>query len=76
MGVAVWCEDEAGPDPTVPYAGHGWQPESLPAGQPHEYLQEGTAKMLTLFHPSTGEVRVNRVTNTRNPTLHGWLQAE
>jgi hypothetical protein len=74
--VAVWCEDEAGPDPTVPYAGHGWQPESLPAGQPHEYLQEGTAKMLTLFHPSTGEVRVNRVTNTRNPTLHGWLQAE
>jgi hypothetical protein len=32
--------------------------------------------MLTLFHPRSGEVRVKGVTNTRNETLHGWLQAE
>jgi hypothetical protein len=76
MGIAVWCEDEAGPYQTVPYPGASWQPAGHPVRQPHEYFQEGTAKMLTLLHPKTGSVRVKGVTNTRNETLHGWLKTE
>jgi hypothetical protein len=76
MGIAVWCEDEAGPYGTVPYPGSSWQPEGLPAVYPHEYVREGTAKMITLFHSRTGEVQVRGVTNTRNETLHGWLKEE
>jgi len=76
MGIAVWCEDEAGPYQTIPYPGASWQPAGHPARQPHEYFQEGTAKMLTLLHPKTGQVRVRGVTNTRNETLHGWLKTE
>lgn len=76
MGIAVWCEDEAGPYGTVPYPGASWQLEGQPAVYPHEYVREGTAKMITLFHPQTGEVRVKGVTNTRNETLHGWLKEE
>lgn len=76
MGIALWCEDEAGPYGTVPYPGGSWQPEGGPAQFPHEYCRAGTAKLLTLLHPQTGEVRVKGVTNSRNQTLHGWLQAE
>jgi hypothetical protein len=76
MGIAVWCEDEAGPYGTMPYAGESWQAEGQPAAYPHEYSREGTAKMMTLFRPHTGEVRVKGVTNTRNETLHGWLKEE
>lgn len=76
MGIAVWCEDEAGPYQTVPYPGASWQPAGHPVHQPHEYFQEGTAKMLTLLHPKTGQVRVQGVTDTRNETLHGWLKIE
>lgn len=74
MGIAVWCEDEAGPYGTVPYPGTNWQPKGQPTQLPHEYFREGTAKMLTLLHPKTGEVRVKGVTNTRNETLLGWLK--
>lgn len=76
MGIAVWCEDEAGPYGTVPYDGMSWQAEGQPAQIPHEYIRAGTAKMLTLFHPKTGQVRVQGVTNTRNETLHSWLKHE
>lgn len=76
LGISVWCEDEAGPYGTLPDAGMSWQPENDPAHIPHEYFRDGTAKMLTLLHPKTGEVRVKGVTNTRNDTLHGWLQVE
>lgn len=76
MGIAVWCEDEAGPYQTIPYPGASWQPAGHPVHQPHEYFQEGTAKMLTLLHPKTGQVRVRGVTDTRNETLHGWLKIE
>jgi len=44
--------------------------------QPHEYIRGGTAKLLTLFRPATGEVRANGVTNAPNAVLHPWLQAE
>lgn len=76
MGIAVWCEDEAGPYQTVPYPGASWQPEGAPLRQPHEYFQEGTAKMLTLFHPATGQLRVKGTTSTRNAILHPWLKIE
>ena len=76
LGVSVWCEDEAGPYATVPYLGNRWQREHEPVRLPHEYFREGTAKMITLLHPKTGEVRVKGVTDTRNETLHGWLKAE
>jgi hypothetical protein len=44
--------------------------------QPHEYSRGGTAKLLTLFRPATGEVRAKGVTNAPNVVLHPWLQKE
>jgi hypothetical protein len=75
-GLAVWCEDEAGPYQTVPYAGRSWQPAGEPLRYPHEYFQEGTAKLLTLFHPASGTVRVKGVTSSKNAVLHPWLKSE
>jgi len=60
----------------VPYAGQHWQPEQRPICQPHEYIRNGTAKILTLFHPATGEVRVKGVTDSTNATLHAWLKQQ
>jgi hypothetical protein len=76
MGLAVWVEDEAGPYQTVPYPGESWQPESHPVCQPHEYVRNGTAKMLTLFHPATGKVRVKGVMQSTNAILHPWLKEQ
>lgn len=76
MGLAVWVEDEAGPYQTVPYPGESWQPESHPVRQPHAYIRNGTAKMLTLFHPATGKVRVKGVTHSTNAILHPWLKEQ
>ena len=76
LGLAVWNEDEAGPYQTVPYPGSSWQPEGEPATQPHEYIRNGTAKLLTLLHPATGEVRVKGVTSCPNAVLHPWLKDE
>jgi len=76
MGIAVWCEDEAGPYQTVPYPGASCQPEGEPLRQPHEYFQEGTAKWITLFHPATGQLRVKGTPSTRNAILHPWLETE
>lgn len=75
-GLAVWTEDEAGPFQTRPYPGASWQPEGEPARQPHEYFREGTAKLLNLFHPADGQVRMQGVTSSTNEVLHGWMQAE
>jgi len=75
-GVPLWCQDEAGPYQTVPYPGAGWQPEGEPVRQPHEYIRNGTAKLLTLFRPGTGEVRGKGVTNALNTVVHPWLQEE
>ncbi len=72
----VWCQDEAGPYQAIPQPGARWQPEERPAWQPHEYRRGGTAKLLTLFHPATGEVRGTGVTNAPNAVLHPWLQDE
>ena len=76
MGLPVWCTDQAGPFQTVPHPGPSWRPEGRPARQPHEYLRDGTAKVLTLFHPADGRVRVEGVTACPNTVLHGWLKRE
>jgi hypothetical protein len=70
MGLTVQVEDEAGPYRTVPYPGETWQPESHPIHQPLEYIRNGTAKTLTLFHPATDNVRVKGVTRSTNAILH------
>lgn len=43
---------------------------------PHEYIRDGAAKQLTLFHPKTGEARVKGVRSAPNAVLHPWLQEE
>lgn len=75
-GVPVWCQDEAGPYQAIPQPGANWQPEGRPARQPHEYVRGGTAKLLTLFRPASGEVRAKGVTSAPNVVLHPWLQEE
>ena len=75
-GVPLWCQDEAGPYQAIPQPGASWQPVGRPQRQPHEYVRGGTAKLLTLFRPATGEVRARGVTNAPNAVLHPWLQAE
>ncbi|MEO6892090.1 MAG: hypothetical protein ABI324_24145 [Ktedonobacteraceae bacterium] len=72
----VWTQDEAGPYQTIPYPGHHWQPEGEPSKQPHEYAKNGTAKLLTLFHPATGKVCVKGVITCPNAVLHEWLQEQ
>jgi hypothetical protein len=76
LGLAVWTEDEAGPFQTIPVPGRQWRPGGQPARYPHEHIRDGTAKLLTLFHPSTGEVRVHGVPSCTNVVLHGWLEVE
>ena len=72
----VWTQDEVGPHQTIPYPSHHWQPEGEPNKQPHEYAKNWTAKLLTLFHPATGKVRVKGVTTCPHAVLHEWLQAQ
>jgi hypothetical protein len=76
LGLQVWTMDEAGPFQTIPYPGQSWQPECQPHYYPHEYIRNGTAKLLTLFHPADGEVRVKGVTSCPNSVLHPWLKQE
>jgi hypothetical protein len=47
-----------------------------PSRYPHEYMRNGTAKQLTLFHPASGIVRVKGVRRATNAILHPWLMAE
>jgi len=72
----VWCQDEAGPYQAIPQPGQSWRPEGKPRAQPHEYIRGGTAKLLTLFRPATGQVRAKGVTNAPNVVLHPWLKTE
>lgn len=76
LGLAVWNQDEAGPFSTLPYEGDTWEEDGQPCRQAHEYLPNGTAKLLTLLHPATGQVRVQGVLSSANVVLHPWLQAE
>ena len=72
----VWCQDQAGPFQTIPHLGTSWQPQAEPVRQPHEYIRNGTAKLMTLFHPASGYVRAKGVTNCPNIVLHPWLKQE
>jgi hypothetical protein len=76
LGVPVWCQDEAGPYQAIPQPGASWQPVAHPARLPHEYIRQGTAKLLTLFRPATGQVRAKGVTAAPNNVLHPWLRGE
>ena len=75
-GLQVWCQDEAGPYATRPQPGESWQPEGHPKLQPHEYLRDGGAKLMTLFRPATGELRAKGVSSVTNAVLHPWLQEQ
>jgi hypothetical protein len=37
-------------------------------------VRGGTTKILTLFHPATGQVRIRPATSSTNAVLHGWLK--
>ncbi|HEY3378745.1 MAG TPA: transposase [Armatimonadota bacterium] len=74
VGLPVWCEDEAGPFQAMPQPGESWALEGNPSTQPHESIRGGTAKLLTLFHPATGEVQARPVSQTTNAILHPWLK--
>src|SRR3954453_10771836 len=74
LGLPVWCEDEAGPFQAVPHPGPSWQPRGHPAKQPHEYIRSGTTKILTLFHPASGRVRLQPAPRGTNAVLHPWLR--
>lgn len=76
LGLPVWTEDEAGPFQTLPYPGLSWQPKAEPKPYPHEYLKQGIAKLLTLFRPATGEVRVKGVISCTNAVFHPWLKEQ
>jgi hypothetical protein len=76
LGLEVWTQDEAGPYQAIPQPGPSWQPEGQPARHPHEYVRGGTAKLLTLFRPATGEVRAQAVLRAPNAVLHPWLTDE
>ena len=43
---------------------------------PHEYIRNGTVKMLTLLHPASGTVRVQGTLTCPNAVLHGWMRQE
>jgi hypothetical protein len=58
----------------VPQPGGSWRPQGHPATRPHEYIRGGTCKVLTLFHPATGQVHLQPVSSCTNPILHGWLK--
>jgi len=60
----------------VPYPGHSWECQGHPQRQPHEYIRNGTAKLLTLFRPADGQLRTKGVTSCTNAVLHGWLKQE
>jgi transposase len=58
----------------VPHSGVSWQPRGRPATQPHEYIRGGTTKILTLFHPASGRVRLQPTPRCTNAILHPWLR--
>jgi transposase len=58
----------------VPQPGSSWRPQGQPATRPHEYVRGGTCKILTLFHPATGQLHLQPVSSCTNAVLHGWLK--
>jgi DDE superfamily endonuclease len=75
-GLPLWCQDEAGPYATRPQPGESWQMQGKAKLQPHEYLRDGGAKLMTLFRPATGDVRAKGVISVTNAVLHPWLKEQ
>jgi hypothetical protein len=71
-GIELWCQDEAGPYQAIPQPGEDRHLQGHPRRLPHEYARGGTAKLLTLFRPATGEVRATGVLSAPNAVLHPW----
>jgi hypothetical protein len=76
MGLAVWTHDQAGPYQTMPYPGHSGCIQGRAHRLPSLYERNGTAKLLTLFHPASGALRVHGVQHCTNAILHPWLKQE
>jgi transposase len=76
QGIAVYTTDQAGPYQTKPYGGCSWSTQEKPQRQAHEYQPNGTAKVMTLFHPASGKVSVKGVRSCTNEVLHPWLKQE
>lgn len=76
LGLDVRCHDQAGPYQTIPLPGSSWAGEGKPAHRSAEYVRNGTAKFLTLFHPANGQVRIEGVRQCPNSVLHPWLKQE
>jgi hypothetical protein len=74
LGLIVLTADQAGPFQTRPYLGNSWSPEANPKRLPHEYIKDGIAKLMTLFHPATGQVQVKGVLSCTNSVLHPWMK--
>src|ERR671928_978995 len=74
LGLSAWCEDEAGAFQAGAHPGVSWQPRGRPTLLPHEYIRGGTTKILTLFHPATGQVRLHPAPHCTNAVLHPWLR--
>src|SRR4029453_12759403 len=55
------------------YAGVRWQRETQARPLAHAYIRNGTAKLMTLFCPATGAVRVRGTRRCTNVVLHHWL---
>jgi hypothetical protein len=47
-GIPLWNQDEAGPYATRPQPGGSWQLQGKANLQPHEYLRDEGAKLMTL----------------------------
>jgi hypothetical protein len=75
-GVAVGCEDEAGPLQAAPQPGSNWQPACHPATQLQEWIRGGTTKRMTLLEPATGPVAVQAAASGTHPVLPGWRKKE
>lgn len=68
------CQDEAGPYQTKPYPGGSWQESGRAQKYDHEYIRNGTAKVMTLLHPKSGRVWLTGTRSTANVILHPWLK--
>jgi len=76
LGLVTCCADQAGPFQTLAYPGKRWCKETKAVRIEHEYVRNGTAKLMTIFRPATGEVRVKGTRQCRNVELHPWMKRE
>jgi hypothetical protein len=67
---------EAGPYQTVPYPGQSGVRASKPKRPAHEYQRQGTAKLLSWFHPADGRLHACGVTCCPKAVLHPGLKQE